>query len=104
MKLEIKHRIDQLNNGEIPNGYKKTEFGIFPCDWVTDKKMKVFASIIQQKYDPNTCPNNPVCIELEHIKGFSGYLYGNSFGKSHDSIKSVFKKGDILFGKLAAAV
>ena len=37
MKTEIKKRIDQLNHGEIPNGYKKTEFGIFPCDWETDK-------------------------------------------------------------------
>ena len=40
MKLEIKQRIAQLNNGEIPNGYKKTEFGVFPCDWVTDQKLK----------------------------------------------------------------
>lgn len=37
MKLEIKQRINQLNNGEIPNGYKKTEFGVFPCDWETEK-------------------------------------------------------------------
>ncbi len=40
MKSEIKQRINQLNNGEIPNGYKKTEFGVFPCDWVTDKRLK----------------------------------------------------------------
>lgn len=37
MKFEIKQRIIQLNNGEVPNGYEKTEFGIFPCDWVKDK-------------------------------------------------------------------
>lgn len=37
MKPEIKQRIEQLNNGVVPSGYKKTEFGIFPCDWVTDK-------------------------------------------------------------------
>lgn len=40
MKPEIKKRIDQLNNGEIPDGYKKTDFGIFPCDWVTVKKLR----------------------------------------------------------------
>lgn len=40
MKTEIIQRITQLNNGEVPNGYKKTEFGVFPCDWVTDKKLK----------------------------------------------------------------
>jgi len=37
MKPEIKQRIEQINNGEIPDGYKKTEFGVFPCDWMTDK-------------------------------------------------------------------
>lgn len=40
MKSEIKQRIDQLNNGEIPDGYRKTEFGVFPCDWETNKKLK----------------------------------------------------------------
>lgn len=39
MKQEIKQRIEKLNNGEIPNGYKKTDFGVFPSDWVTDKKL-----------------------------------------------------------------
>ena len=37
MNEQIKQRIIQLNNGEIPSGYEKTEFGIFPCDWVKDK-------------------------------------------------------------------
>ena len=39
MKPEIKQRIEQLNNGKIPKGYQKTDFGVFPCDWVTDKKL-----------------------------------------------------------------
>ena len=40
MKQQIKQRIKQLNNGEIPDGYKKTDFGVFPFDWITDKKLK----------------------------------------------------------------
>lgn len=44
MNEQIKQRITQLNNGEVPNGYKKTEFGVFPCDWVTDKKLKDLGS------------------------------------------------------------
>ena len=44
MNKQIKQRIAQLNNGEVPNGYKKTEFGIFTCDWVTDKKLKDLGS------------------------------------------------------------
>ncbi len=37
MKQEIKNRIKDINNGIVPSGYEKTEFGIFPCDWVKDK-------------------------------------------------------------------
>lgn len=37
MNEQIKQRIAQLNNGEVPIGYEKTNFGIFPCDWVKDK-------------------------------------------------------------------
>ncbi|MCH5316230.1 MAG: restriction endonuclease subunit S [Eubacterium sp.] len=33
----IKNRIDKLDNEEVPQGYIKTEFGIFPDDWVVDK-------------------------------------------------------------------
>ena len=40
MKQSVKQRIEQLNNGEIPDGYKKVEFGVFPCEWITDKKLK----------------------------------------------------------------
>ena len=37
MNEQIKQRIAQLNNGEVPSGYEKTNFGIFPCDWVKGK-------------------------------------------------------------------
>lgn len=39
MKPEIKQRIEQLNNGKIPKGYQKTDFGVFPSDWVTDETL-----------------------------------------------------------------
>nr|WP_316616994.1 restriction endonuclease subunit S [uncultured Ruminococcus sp.] len=39
MDKEVKQRLEKLNNGEIPKGYKKTDFGVFPSDWVTDKKL-----------------------------------------------------------------
>lgn len=39
MDKQVKQRIEQLNNGEIPKGYKKTDFGVFPCDWLTDKTL-----------------------------------------------------------------
>lgn len=44
MTSQIKQRIEQINNGQVPEGYKKTEFGIFPSDWVTNKKLKDIGS------------------------------------------------------------
>ena len=35
MNQEIKKRIEEINNGIVPEGYKQTPFGIFPCDWET---------------------------------------------------------------------
>lgn len=42
MNEQIKQRIAQLNSGEVPIGYEKTDFGIFPCDWV---KYKTFGDL-----------------------------------------------------------
>ena len=33
----IKERIEALRRGEVPEGYEKTAFGIFPRDWVKDE-------------------------------------------------------------------
>ena len=35
MNEQIKQRIIQLNNGEVPNGYEKTKIGTFPVGWIT---------------------------------------------------------------------
>ena len=39
MNQTIRKRIEDVNNGIVPEGYKQTPFGIFPCDWETDKKL-----------------------------------------------------------------
>lgn len=33
MKPEIKQRIEQIHQSEIPEAYKKTKAGILPGDW-----------------------------------------------------------------------
>ena len=45
MKQEIKNRLDQINRGEVPEGYKDTSFGIFPFDWRTTGKLKDICEI-----------------------------------------------------------
>ena len=38
MNQTIKDRIAKINSGQVPEGYEKTSFGIFPCDWEKDKE------------------------------------------------------------------
>ena len=33
MKQEIKRRIEEIKNGVVPQGYKKTKIGIVPDSW-----------------------------------------------------------------------
>lgn len=37
MTPKIKQRIEQIQNGEVPKGYKQTPFGIYPANWVVGK-------------------------------------------------------------------
>lgn len=45
MNQTIRKRIEDINNGIVPEGYKQTPFGIFPCDWETDKEFVDFCEI-----------------------------------------------------------
>ena len=40
MLEEIKQRIETIKAGKVPDGYKKTMFGVFPSDWITDKRLR----------------------------------------------------------------
>ena len=71
MKEEIKGLIAKLNNGEAPKGYKKTDIGIFPKDWVTDK---TFGDLFD--------------------------FYGHTKCIAHNSCKIIFKFYNAFFGKI----
>ena len=99
MKTTIKKRIEEINSGIVPEGYEKTSFGIFPCDWKITR-IKSIAYLNKQKFNPQENKDNLVCIELEHIVPERGVLNGNTYAQNKHSLKNTFCKGDILFGKL----
>ena len=41
MSQIIKNRIEEIKSGRVPEGYKQTPFGIFPCDWEIKKLSEV---------------------------------------------------------------
>lgn len=54
MAPEIKQRIEQIRNGEVPERYKRTRAGIMPCDWCTQKEYKakdIFYSVSNKNHN-----------------------------------------------------
>lgn len=57
MTPEVKQRIKQIRQGEVPEGYKRTRYGIFPIEW---NEKKVGECIEEYKKLSNDIQNIPV--------------------------------------------
>lgn len=86
------------NNKHIPKGYKDSPLGVIPQEWQV-KEFGVIASRVKDRYNPSN-NNNVKCLELEHFEQDMGIINGWVNAAELKSIKNVFNKGDILFGKL----
>lgn len=70
----------------------------FP-DW-EKRSFSDFVSRVPDKFDPAIERSSPVTIELENIEAGTGRIFGFSALEDQQSLKGVFRVGDILFGKL----
>ena len=86
-------------NNNIPENYKLTEVGVIPMDWEV-KELGEICFPSKSRINPITSIENYRCIELEHISQGSGILLGHTNSANLLSQKTVFTKGDVLFGKL----
>lgn len=57
------------------------------------------ALVSKKRFDPQNGENRR-CVELEHISQSDGCLIGTIDSRAQQSMKAVFSKGDVLFGKL----
>jgi len=73
----------------------------FGGEW-EEKLFGDIVSIRRQKFDPRGVVVHPFCIELEQIGQGTGQLLENAEVATGLSIKVVFHKNDVLFGKLRA--
>ena len=53
MTPEIKQRIEQVQRGEVPEGYKRTKVGIVPCDWEETRFKKKFSRVTRKNKENN---------------------------------------------------
>jgi len=67
--------------------------------WVV-KRLGEVCTLSKSKINPITSDKNYKCIELEHLSQGSGQLLDYANSQDLLSQKSLFAKGDILFGKL----
>jgi type I restriction enzyme S subunit len=69
--------------------------------WIT-RPFGNIASTSRERVNPSAMVSPPRCIELEHLQSGSGRLIGTGFESQQAATKSVFRRGDVLFGKLRA--
>lgn len=102
MKQEIKERIELINKGIVPAGYKKTHVGICPIEW----DASFIGEITKQpSYGLNksatTNEKYPKYIRITDIDNNGKYLYSNAHVDCSDN-NYFLHYGDIVFARTGA--
>lgn len=84
---------------EVSKGYIQTEIGRLPVDWLV-KPIAEICTTSKARISPTASKQNYKCVELEHLSQGTGQLLGYADSNTLKSQKSVFSRGDVLFGKL----
>lgn len=77
-------------------GYQETAAGWIPTDW----SALPLGAIASVRKDRGVAKQGVPCVELEHVEPETGRLLGWDSSGTQASIKTAFKRGDVLFGKL----
>ena len=86
-------------NNTLPKGYKQSKVGVIPHGWERHE-LKNLIEISKNTFNPKISNENKKCIELEHISQETGQLLGFTNSSEQQSVKNIFKKNQVLFGKL----
>lgn len=107
MNKTIKKRIEEINNGIVPEGYEKTSFGIFPCDWIKVSLGEVSAKKGEYGLNAPACEYEeglPKYLRITDIDDQGRYIDNKACVNDADSHKYVLNKGDIVFARTGASV
>lgn len=96
MQKDIKQRIEQIKNGIIPKGYKKTFDGFFPNDWETVRLGDIFKERVEKGRED---------LPLLSITGNEGVIPRSQISRKDSSSKDKSKylricKGDIGYNTM----
>lgn len=98
-KQEIKKKIDLINKGEIPDGYKKTHGFIHPIDWNNLSFNRIFKERCIKVSDTSKYPLYSLTIENGVIPKIEQYERSFLITKDEDSYK-VVKHNDFVYNPM----
>ena len=97
--LAKKRQIKQGAMQELLTGKKRLPG--FQGHWI-ECSFRSIAAARKDRVNPGLLATPPRCVELEQMQSGSGRLEGDAFESTQSATKTVFAKGDVLFGKLRA--
>lgn len=98
-KQEIKNRIDLINKGEIPEGYKKYHGFVHPIDWKYISFNQIFKERCVKASDTSKYPLYSLTIENGVIPKTEQYERSFLITKDEDSYK-VVKNNDFVYNPM----
>ena len=103
MKQEIKERVEKIQRGEVPEGYRKTKVGILPNDWELEPLGNLFnfkngVNAEAEKYGKGIKFVN--IMEIINNNALSSKLILGEVELSKKAInENLVIKGDVLFNR-----
>ena len=96
MNPKIKQRIEQIRQGEVPEGYKKTKAGIMPEDWELSRLNKQFIRQTRKNTEGNT---NVLTISAQHGLISQEIFFSKSVAGENKENYYLLHRGDFAYNK-----
>lgn len=96
MKPEIKQRIEQIEKGQVPQGYKKTKIGIVPSEWEENHLKKYFSKLSRKNTENNA---NVLTISAQQGLINQNDFFNKEVASSDKSNYYLLKNGEFAYNK-----
>ena len=96
MKSDVAKRIESINSGIIPEGYKKTKVGIVPVEWEECHFKKLFSRLKRKNTENN---KNVLTISAQYGLINQEEFFNKSVASDDKSNYYLMYRGDFAYNK-----
>ena len=96
MTPEVRDRIDQIRNGCVPKGYKRTKVGIAPIEWSEIRFKDVFSRLTRRNTENNS---NVLTISAQYGLISQQDFFNKSIASEDKSNYFLIHKGEFAYNK-----